>query len=93
MKYWPWVIVVVVLFVLSFVAMVMAGEKPKSKPESSPATITKAELDERLNTLMRERDQIIANLHAYEGAIEDCKYWLSQLESKAKLPAPTNTPK
>jgi len=35
---------------------------------------------ERLAKLKAEREQLVANLNAYNGAIQDCEYWLSVLE-------------
>lgn len=35
---------------------------------------------ERIKTLEQERDQLRNNLIAYEGAIQDCRHWLEQLE-------------
>lgn len=48
--------------------------------------ITKEALEIRLQKLLQEREMLQneliqkqANLHAYDGAIEDCQYWLAQL--------------
>jgi len=46
--------------------------------------ITREMVLERLAKLKEERDQLIANLNAYNGAIEDCEYWLSVLDKKVK---------
>jgi len=37
-------------------------------------------IDDRKRQLERERDELIAKLHAYTGALQDCEYWLSQLD-------------
>ena len=42
--------------------------------------ITKEALEERLEQLQREREQLVANIHAYGGAIQECEYWLRQLD-------------
>jgi len=42
--------------------------------------ITREMVLERLAKLKAEREQLIANLNAYNGAIQDCEYWLSVLE-------------
>lgn len=41
--------------------------------------ITRAVIEARLEQLRAEVEQIRANLHAYEGAIQDCEYWLGVL--------------
>lgn len=41
--------------------------------------MNREKLEERIKTLETERDQMRTNLVAYDGAIQDCKYWLSQL--------------
>jgi septal ring factor EnvC (AmiA/AmiB activator) len=49
--------------------------------------MTKKELEERLAKLHSEQElvrknliQLQANLNAYEGAIQECEHWLSQLD-------------
>ena len=42
--------------------------------------ITKEAIIERLERLKADRDQVMGNLNALEGAIIDCQYWLEQLE-------------
>lgn len=37
-------------------------------------------LKDRIKLLEQEREQLKGNLAAYEGAIQDNKYWLSELE-------------
>lgn len=44
----------------------------------------KTKIQERIKTLETERDQLRNNLVAYEGAIQDCNYWLEQLETKSE---------
>lgn len=46
--------------------------------------MTKEKVQERLNTLEKEREQVKTSLIAYEGAIQDCKYWLEQMETKSE---------
>ena len=41
--------------------------------------ITREMVEKRLEQLTAERDQLVANLQAYNGAIQDCEYWLNQL--------------
>lgn len=40
-------------------------------------------IQERIKLLEQEREQARNTLIAYEGAIQDCKYWLEQVESKS----------
>ncbi len=42
--------------------------------------ITVAALQERLAKLHRDREVLVANLNAFNGAIEECEYWLHQLD-------------
>jgi len=42
--------------------------------------MNKEQIEDRLKTLTSEREQLKNNLIAYEGAMQDCKYWLEQLE-------------
>jgi hypothetical protein len=42
--------------------------------------MTKEKLQERIDQLEAERKQVEATLLAYAGAIQDCQYWLKQLE-------------
>jgi site-specific recombinase XerD len=44
--------------------------------------MTKEQIQERIKTLETEREQVRSTLLAYEGALQDCKYWLEQLEKK-----------
>ena len=40
--------------------------------------ITREMIEKRREQLIAERDQLIVNLQAYSGAIQDCEYWLNQ---------------
>jgi hypothetical protein len=44
--------------------------------------ITREMVQERLNQLKAEMVQMQANLHAYEGAVQDCEHWLAVLAEK-----------
>lgn len=39
--------------------------------------VTIAAIEARLAQLRREAEQVKANLHAYDGAIQECEYWLA----------------
>jgi hypothetical protein len=43
--------------------------------------ITEAQIQERLTKLNAERDQMLANLNVYNGAIQDCEYWLAAFKA------------
>lgn len=45
--------------------------------------MTAEKIKERLEALERLRLDTIANANALNGAIEDCKWWLAQLEEDA----------
>ena len=34
----------------------------------------------RMEQLERQRQQLQANLHAVDGAMQDCEYWLARLQ-------------
>ena len=36
-------------------------------------------IKERIKTLESQRAQAVSNVHAVEGAIQDCKFWLEQI--------------
>ena len=40
-------------------------------------------INERITLLQSQRVQAISNVHAIDGAIQDCKFWLEQI-SKSK---------
>jgi prefoldin subunit 5 len=39
-------------------------------------------IKQRIEVLTAQAKQMELNLHAISGAIQDCQYWLNQLESK-----------
>lgn len=44
--------------------------------------MTKEQIQDRIKTLETEREQMKTTFAAYEGAIQDCKHWLEQVEAK-----------
>lgn len=46
--------------------------------------IIREAIEARLADLKAQRDQLIANINACGGAIQDCEYWLSQLDAPAQ---------
>ena len=55
---------------------------PHQIEPSAPVTITAQALELRLAELERGRTQALANLHAYDGAIQECQYWLAVVKPK-----------
>ena len=51
--------------------------------------MTKDLLQQRLEKLEADRNQLLANLNAYDGAIQEAKYWLTQLEKQEAPDAST----
>ena len=45
--------------------------------------MNKQQLIDRINQLSQEAEQIKGNLAATIGAIQDCQYWLQELEKPA----------
>lgn len=41
--------------------------------------ITRAAIEDRLTTLRVQQENLIADVNALAGAIQDCEYWLTQL--------------
>jgi len=39
------------------------------------------EIQDRINLLLKEQEQVKTVLGSYEGAIQDCKYWLQKLDT------------
>jgi hypothetical protein len=39
-------------------------------------------INKRVEQLQAQAKQMEANLHMISGAVQDCQYWLNQLESK-----------
>ena len=55
-----------------------------SQTQTEAPTISKSELESRLEVLKQGLEQAKASVHAYEGAIADCQYWLDQLGKKVQ---------
>jgi hypothetical protein len=88
----------VVLVLMAWLPLSAQSVKPEKAPvvekvEKSP--ITQEALEARLADLERGRVQAIANLNAYDGAIQECNYWLGQLkaaEEARKASPPSKAP-
>lgn len=46
--------------------------------------MNKQKLRERLDGLIKGRDQILQELHATSGAIQEVQYWLKEIEKEEK---------
>jgi hypothetical protein len=75
--------IVMAICILAAACLAPAQDK---KPETP---ITRAMLDQRLGQLKAAREQALANLNAYDGAIQECNYWISQIEAAEKAAAVT----
>jgi hypothetical protein len=47
--------------------------------------IVKSDLEKHLVSLRVGRDALLADLHATDGAIQECEYWLKHLEADITL--------
>lgn len=50
--------------------------------------MTKEQIQDRITTLEADKNKFVeqakAQLSAFDGAIQDCKYWLEQIEPETK---------
>lgn len=53
-------------------------------------SITKEMLEERLELYQKELQQLPLMIKVYEGAIQDCNYWLDALKKEENGEANTN---
>ena len=51
--------------------------------------MTKEKLLAKIAELEQRKAQLLANGNAINGAIEECKYWLAELEKPEKEPEPS----
>ena len=54
--------------------------------------ITQEVVEERLRELHEQRAQALATLNACEGAIQDCEFWLAQLDKEVPDEGSDTTP-
>ena len=50
--------------------------------------MTKEQIEARKAELMATRDQLIGQLNATEGALQDCDYWIAQLNAQTAQKVP-----
>ena len=46
--------------------------------------MTKDSVLARKETLTQQREQLVANLNALAGALQDCDYWIARFEEEEK---------
>lgn len=46
--------------------------------------MTREQILKRIEALEEQRRNRIADIHAIEGAVQDCQYWLEQIEKNAE---------
>ena len=71
----------------------MGGCWEVSAQGSKPSFITREALELRLKALERDRNQAIANVNAYDGAIQECNFWLELLKDAEEEEAMNEFPK
>jgi hypothetical protein len=62
--------------------LLLGGCWEVSAQGSKPSFITRELLELRLKALERDREQAIANVNAYDGAIQECQFWLELLKDE-----------
>ena len=62
---------------------------PAAKPEP---VVTRAQLEQRLVDLKAGKEQAIANVNAFEGAIQECSRWLDVLKAADTKPSTEKAP-
>lgn len=73
--------------------LVLGGCLAGFAQNSKPSPITKEALELRLAALERDRAQAIANVNAYDGAIQECQFWLELLKDAEQEEAMIHFPK
>lgn len=61
-------------------ALVVSAQEAEAPQAPAEFRITKGLLQGRIEDLQRAREQAIANANAMAGAIQECEFWLRQLE-------------
>jgi hypothetical protein len=70
---------------------------PATAAVNPAAVVTREQLEQRLTELKAGKEQAIANVNAFEGAIQETLRWLDELDKasteKPTAPAPTENNK
>lgn len=69
---------------LAITLLIIVGAMVYAQAPAAQPQITKAVLKARLAELQRGRDQAMADVNAYNGAIQECQYWMDWLDKQAK---------
>jgi hypothetical protein len=74
-------------------AGLLVGGQQAPAPPALVQTITVTMLEQRLADLKAGKEQAVANVNAFEGAIQECQHWLDALKAgQAAPPKPAPTP-
>lgn len=73
--------------------LLLGGCWEVSAQGSKPSFITREVLELRLKALERDRNQAIANVNAYDGAIQECNFWIKLLKEAEQEEAMNEFPK
>jgi hypothetical protein len=57
---------------------------PDQSPDLKPAVISQDDIKKRLDELKTAREQVTANLQALDGAIQQCEWFMAELNSREK---------
>lgn len=72
------------VFYLLVLLIVLTGGVIAQTPNTPPVGITKEKLEARITELKATREQLMANLNAVSGAIQENEGWLKELEKEDK---------
>ncbi len=76
-----WVTVVLIGLLLTPGLFAQKAEAPVTSPG-----VKVEELQKHLGELEDAREQALANLHAIDGAIQECKYWIKRAQAEPGKP-------
>ena len=46
--------------------------------------MTRKDVEARIELLKKERETLMANVMIYNGAIQDCEFWIAQFDAQEK---------
>ena len=65
-----------IAFLLAVLMLSLSAQTPASLAGKQ---VTLEALQQRLQELQKERETVLANLHAYDGAIQETQHWITEL--------------